>query len=201
MGKFLKFLTELTPAEKRQGQLGWMDDELNYHNTHVNYKTEPSEQLPKQDLDNIYAYVNRDAKPRGNIAKSLDKLVSISSPINRTILSYRGIMLPANTAAAIQKSIEDGHPYSFTSKWPSSWSNSQSVAWDFVKPKGYRHTANDEQTSVIFEVVIPAGTKIARLNLSFGVGLEHVLPSHTKIKLTKIRSYRTGVVLSGSVVP
>lgn len=210
MGRFIQFLAELSNAEKKQGQLSWDSTyqadadggvSLNYHDTAINHSTKPTKHLPKQDLENLYKYVHDDAPPRGAIAKSLDKLVSVSSPLNRSILSYRGVRLPSSTVVDIQKAVEAGQ-YVFSSEWPSSWSNNQSVAWDFVKPKGYRFDANDTSlSSVVFEVLIPAGTKIGRLQLAFGVGAEHVLPSNAKIRLTKIRKYRTGVIFSGKVLP
>ena len=172
----------------------------NYFQGRINHMTKPQRGLSSKDLNNISNYVFKDLPPSGEVAMSLDKAVAAAPAINTAFVSYRGLLLPARLVSKITAQIDATGSYLFTNKSPSSWSNSQSVAWDFVKKSGHRRTADDARIPIVFEVLIPKGTKIARLSLSFGVGHEHVLRSQSKIEFLKARKYREGLVLTGRLI-
>jgi len=157
--------------------------------------------LSKADADLIWKYVHNDAPPIGKIGAAIERFIKLSEPINHSLVSYRGMMVDAKITKAIVKQIDKKKTYVFQHKNPMSFSNSQSVAWDFVSPtRGYRMQADKNRMSVVMEVMIPAGTQIARFGLSVGVGAEHMISKNSKIEFFKWRKYRGGIIITGKVV-
>ena len=196
-------IVEISAKEIARNKEGWYDPSVNkaINNKAVNFITKPGTELSKKDIDNIHKFGLLDQKPEGAIAKSLDKLVALSTPLTRNLVSYRGLVLAKSTVAKLVQELQQKKTVIFKKSNPSAWSNSQSVAWDFAKPGGYRNKkATTDRVGIILEVLIPAGTRIGGLNLSIGTGREHILPSNTQVELYRVRKFHTGLVFTGKII-
>jgi hypothetical protein len=200
--RFNEFFSEGTglSAEFKTAERNWGDKESqdNYHGSSINWGGHPSG-LSDEEINSIFKYVTDDVKPIGAVGNALEKLISVSTPINKPLLSYRGTFLTTKQVENIQNALQQKKSFKYRSKRTMSFSNSKSVAWQFVTPTGGYRTRQGG-VPIILEILVPAGTNVGRLNLTFGVGQEHILSKNSVIELSSIRPYRSGFILTGRII-
>ena len=145
--------------------------------------------LSDEDYNNIYKYVREDEAPTGSIGVSLERAVRKSVPSVRACVLFRGMRMPLKKISALEKQIKKGEAV-LSLGTPSSWTNSESVAYKFAKDKGIRHEQGDDSVGVLLEIEVPKGTKGVILDFTFGIGCETVLSGKSVFLLQKIQKYR-----------
>ena len=192
----MKIFEVLDKDEMKQGAENWWAGDSNYQDSAINHGPIPR-RLDKKSASLIRDYVSRDLRPTGDVKTALEKLISISAPISHTILSYRGMSLTSKNVNVVIAKLDNNKTPLFRYSNPMSFTNDKGTAWDFAKPSGYRH--KEGKIPVVLEVLIPAGTRIGRLELAFGVGFEHIVSGSTSIQIVGYRKFHTGLILQGKL--
>ena len=151
---------------------------------------------------NVVKYALADRKPTGAIKRELDKLVKRSKKSTYDTISYRGTVVDKGFSKGIQTQLtrDSNAIVSMKMRNPSSWTNSSSTAWDFAKEGGFRFEKGAKgMESVLMEVRVPRGTRVAQLDIAFGVGREHVLGSNYLIDIVEVKRFRGGWKIIGEV--
>jgi len=194
-------LYEITHKEVVGSKSGWWEDKFKdwfSQNYFFGGKEGRSSDSPisQKAYDDVHDYVYRDKAPSGPVGKSMEEVIAVTDPIPNNFLSYRGLNLPSETLDEILSAIKGNGTYEFKSNRPSSWTTSKRNAWDFVKTKGHRKTA-EGSVPVILEAQIPSGTKIGVAPFTFDIANEHWLSKNTQITIHRARKYREGIILQG----
>lgn len=193
-------LYEITNAEIKAGRDAWNSSAFDdyYHRTAINLGTEAGEKYNAKTLKDIHKYVRSDMSPSGTVGKSLQRAIKKAEPSVKDIVSYRGMRLSTKRVKNMLQRLDRGETITIKNTGPASFTNSKSAAADFAKDTGYRK--GKRGIGVIFEIVIPEGTQILPLNLSFGIGLEHVVAADKQMRIISYKKYRNMYVLRGELI-
>jgi len=145
----------------------------------------------------IYQYVFKDKPAVGYIGDTLNKLALKAKGSTEGCVIYRGMKVDRAMVDSIIKTLEEGDLPVFSMVRPSSWTSDMGSAWDFAKEKGYRAGRGD--TSLVFKIFAPRGTKAVNLHMSFGVGNEVMLPKNVPITIVEIETYQRGYRVIGTL--
>lgn len=211
-------LFELTNAEIKQGKNIWKDpkfnDEYKSHGIQGNtLEYDPSEDpeydgkiwnsITKADRNRLRNHAS-DHFDDPKIHTTLEKVIAMSEPIGKNVISYRGILLINSKVKEIVKKLEAGKTISLKNRHPTSFTDYSNAAWSFANSNKRLFKMKSWGTKtyipILLEILIPAETKVARIDLHNGIGFEHVVSAKTKIKLTKYSKYRSGLKFSGYLI-
>ncbi len=145
--------------------------------------------LGKQAGDHLYDYVFEDTPPTGAVGAALNKAVRLSPPLEKDLTSWRGMVLDAKTI----RTLKPGSTFTF--KNPASFTNDRGTAYEFAKKGGVRK--GKEGQTLLIRALLPKGTKVARLEMAFGIGAEHVVRGGSKLKVTSVRKLDRATVIEG----
>ena len=154
--------------------------------------------LNRSNQEKIFDYVTRDKEPSGQIGQVLDKLCSSAEGFKNDALVYRGLRTDKKVIQAIEDKLQNNENVVLQFNRPTSWTNSDSVAFDFAKAKGPRGKFGD--SGVVLKVLAPKGIKAVGLDIAFGVGQETLFSSTIKIQIVKIEKYREVVRFVGKMI-
>jgi len=209
-------IDEITGNELKYGKSQWNDEEFqkHYQSSHLKgdldsaadwFRKKPKKEREKTWPTKIWNKLSNSEKTAlelhsidryGNkqIHKVLEKVISLSDPLLNNIVSYRGINVSKEMVNGLIKQLKSGKYPVLKNKHPSSFTNEQYSAWRFSK----RLSLNG--VPILLEILIPTGTKIARIALHHGIGNEHVVSANTKYRLVKVSKFRNGYKFSGYLI-
>lgn len=142
----------------------------------------------------IGSYVYDDKKPVGEIGEALEGLIADSPPSIADLVSYRGMRLTSAQTTEIESALNAGKEAVLPLQHPSSFIDSSREAWEFAKPKGHRAQSGTE--AVVLKVLIPKGTKVSHLNLSFAFN-EHIVSKNKMVRIVGTKRTGAKVVFTG----
>jgi len=203
-------LYEITSARKAWSDPDW---ESHYKARHIRgdiSRSLPSfQKLPKEERDkdwptDIWDQLSDEEKGHltglgfdtwkgKDVERTLEKVIALSEPTDRDIVSYRGIGLNEQKVHAMIKKLEARKTVRLKNTRPSSFTNKSNKAWNFSD----RHGGSN--TRVLLEVLIPAGTKIGRIATHHGIGSEHVVSKNHAVVIDKYKRYRKGYKMTGKL--
>lgn len=167
-----------------------------YYKMNPHFKLSPTApKLSRETKEGLNKYVFEDASPSDpDVSKALNDAVDASAPLPATMVSYKGMVVPLDVIAKWEQEKKIVLPS------PSSFTQVPRVAWDFAKKSKRGYRKDIEGFPVVLQVVVPKGTKVARLFLSSDTGAEHLLKQGTQIKIHNVRHLKSRVIVEGEVL-
>ncbi len=147
--------------------------------------------IGKDAAAKVNEYILRDVSPTGDVAAALNKAVEVSPPLRKDLTSWRGMVMDPETI----KNFKPGGTIAFDN--PASFVHTQQVAYNFAKKGGARGGKGGD--AVVIRALIPQGTKVARLNIAYAAGWEHVVHGGSSLKITSIRRLKRSTIVEGVI--